>query len=139
MAVLFREMNPSLSAYIAIPVAAITLLGAGLAWYIFVRPVPRRSAEGVITKKTFVPARDLSGWLAGGRRESFTRRSVPIPDGYRFEIQVGGSSQLMTFWLEATAAKHFIVGEAVHVVYEERGLRPFWKRVYVRQMTRLGN
>jgi hypothetical protein len=120
---------------VLLALAGVALLAAAGAWLVFVRPVAVRTGQGVISSMSFQPARELSGTVAGGRRESFTRRFVQIPDGYRFLIQVGGIAEPMAYWLEASAAARFQVGQLVTVVYSERSIPLLWRRVYVRKMT----
>ncbi len=120
---------------VLLAIAVVAALVAGLLLYTFARPAQARAGRGVITGKTFEPAREESRVAAGARRESVTTRLRRIPDGYRFEIRLDGVTAPVAYWMEATAAAHFQVGQKVEVAYEERGVPRVWHKLLVRKLT----
>ena len=114
-------------------VGAVFALGI---WYVFVRPVPRQSADGVITQKTFKPASTYWQYPGGQRTNFWTPTAIPIAACYVFAIRVDGQPAQAFYALNTTAAKAFEVGQRVKISYETRGLPPLWERVYVMDMIR---
>jgi hypothetical protein len=112
-------------------VGAVFALGI---WYVFVRPVPRQSADGVITQKTFKPASTYWQQPTGNRTNFWTPVGIPIAECYVFSIRLDDRPVEAIFSLNTTAAESFETGQRVSIDFEERGIPLVWKRVYVVEM-----
>ena len=116
--------------------AVVGAVLAGVSWFIFVRSVPVAHADARIRARTFSPAHTISRYQASSAatRQSWNRETFQIPDSYVFDLQIDGLPLAARFSLEKSAGEPFRVGQRVHVTYQERGIPPFWKRVYVLKM-----
>ncbi len=111
------------------------LLVFGLAvWFVFLRPVPRETAVGVVTQKTFKPAGQYWQFPTGERSSFFGPTRIPIAECYVFVIQAEGQPLPAAFSLNTVAAEQFAVGQKVAIVYEVRGLPLIWKVACVLEM-----
>ncbi|MGE5278312.1 MAG: hypothetical protein ACM3SU_15045 [Acidobacteriota bacterium] len=117
-------------------IAVIGAIVAGLAYFVFVRPMPTGSRQAVIARKTFAPAHAITRYDASSaaRRQYWSQQRFTIPDSWVFELQIDGVADAATFSLEKSAGEAFQLGQRVRVKYQERGIPPFWKRVYVLEM-----
>ena len=84
--------------------AFFALLTLGI-WWVFLRPVPRQTAVGVITGKTFKPASTYWQYPGGERTNFWTPTAIPIAECYVFTIRVEGQPVEAYFALNTTAAK----------------------------------
>ena len=125
---------------VSVPVLLLALSGVfalvSLAiWFVFLRPVPRQTAVGVIVAKKYTPATTYARSEVTGRRSGFyTTTSIPIADCYVFEVQVKGWSQPARVALNTGAAERFDVGQTVRIEYQIRGIPGIWQRAYVWDM-----
>ncbi len=115
-------------------IAALGGLCALSIWFVFLRPVPRQSAAGVITEKTFKPA--STRWIqpVGQRNNFWVPVAMPITEGYIFTVHLDDHGADAMISLNTTASEHFAVGQRVRIDYEERGLGTLWRRVYMLDM-----
>lgn len=115
-------------------IAALGGLCVAGIWLVFLRPVPRQGAAGVITQKTFKPA--STRWIAPvGQRTNFgTPTSMPVTEAYIFTIRTDDRNADAIVSLNTTASERFAVGQRVSIDYEERGFGSLWRRVYVLNM-----
>lgn len=116
--------------------AAICAVFALLLWFVFLRPVARKTAQGVITHKIFKPAGQYVQYPVGMRSAFFTPSRIPIAECYVFTIQVDDLAADVAVALNTLASEEYTVGQKVKIQYEERSLAGIWRRVYVRQMGR---
>jgi hypothetical protein len=116
--------------------AVICAVFALLLWFVFLRPVARKTAQGVITHKIFKPAGQYVQYPVGMRSAFFTPSRIPIAECYVFTIQVDDLAADVAVALNTLASEEYTVGQKVKIQYEERSLAGIWRRVYVRQMGR---
>ena len=130
-----RIMNYSTTLLLAF---ALCCLFVSLAtWFVFLRPVPRQTVSGVITRK--LSSRPVYWQYPIGIRDGFwTPAQIPIAECYVFAVQVEGRPVDAFYSLNTTAAKAFEGGQRVEIVYEERGIAAIWQRVYVMDMRPAG-
>ncbi len=114
--------------------SAVFLAAAAGIWLVLLRPVPARTATGVIRSKTFAPAGEYVRYESGNRYAQ--RTSIPMAEHFVLGIQVPGRSEELRYPVDPRAAATFEIGETVRVQYLERGLRPFWQRAYVTDVQR---
>lgn len=107
------------------------LLVAGSIWLVFLRPVPRLSAKGVITSKNYKPPGEYTQFHAGDRAGFRQPTRIPIAEGYVVEIEIEDSKASVIALLNSTEAQWYEVGTQVEFDYEQRGIPLLWKRVYV--------
>ncbi len=103
-------------------------------WFVFLRPVPRRTGVGIITAKIFKPAGVYYQFPTGDRTNFFTPTRIPISECYVFTIRVDGQPLPAMFSLNTTAAERFDVGQKVSIAYEVRGVPLIWKVACVLEM-----
>lgn len=115
--------------------AALCALFALAMWLVFLRPVERRTAQGVITHKIFKPAGHYVQYPVGMRDSFYSPSTIPIAECYVFAIHVDGLPLDVGVSLNTIAAREFEVGQSVNIQYQERSIPLLWKRVYVTQMT----
>jgi hypothetical protein len=125
-----------MTTWLLLALAVLAMLFAGVMWYAYVRPVPERSDSGVITSKTFIPARTIEHYQGGARSESFSRQKIMMPDSYLFGIRVQGRGETVQISIAAPAGAKFEVGQNVRVRYAERGIPLLSRRIQVLEMTR---
>ena len=126
----------SISKYVLFPFAAICGIFILTIWFVFLRPVERKTAQGVITHKIFKPAGQYVQYPVGMRSAFFTPSRIPIAECYVFTIQVDDLAADVAVALNTLAADEYNVGQKVKIQYEERSLPGIWRRVYVTQMAR---
>jgi len=114
------------------------LLVAGSIWLVFLRPVPRLSAQGVITSKHYKPPGEYTQFPAGDRAGFRQPTRIPIAEGYLVEIAIEDSKESVIALLNSTEAQWYEVGTRVAFDYEERGVPLLWKRVYVLSVRLVG-
>ncbi|HXA05582.1 MAG TPA: hypothetical protein VNY30_12120 [Bryobacteraceae bacterium] len=123
-----------LPVYILLPFAAICSVVALLLWLVFLRPVERKTAPGIITHKILKPAGQYVQYPVGMRAAFFAPSRIPIAECYVFTIQVDDIAADVAVALNTLAAEEYQVGQTVKIQYEERSLPGIWRRVYVTQM-----
>jgi hypothetical protein len=114
--------------------AALLAAVAVLLWWVFLRPVVRHTALGVITAKTFRPDGTHWQYHPGSDRGFRTPTRIPIAAAYVFRIHVEGLPADVRYALNTVAAERYDVGQQVAIEYEERGLAGLWRRVSVTDM-----
>ena len=133
-----KELSMTNSSTTLLLALALCGLSASLAiWFVFLRAVPRQSALGVITQKTFKPASRYWQYPTGSRQAFWTPAQIPIAECYLFAIRVEGRPADAWFSLNTTAAKAFGIGQKVEIDYQERGVPLVWQRVYLVDMRRV--
>lgn len=113
-----------------VTIAVLLCVALGI-WFAFLRPAPIRTATGVIRSKTFQPAGAYVQYQPGDRSGFQTPTTIATAENFVLGIQVEGQPKELGYALNAVAASAFEVGQAVRIEYQERGIRPFWSRVYV--------
>ena len=129
-------MLTQLPKYLLLGFAAIFGALALLMWFVFLRPVERKTAHGVITNKIFKPAGQYVQYPVGLRSAFFAPSRIPIAECYVFTIQVDELAADVGVALNTLAAEGYDVGQRVKIEYQERSLPGIWRRVYVLQMSR---
>ena len=122
--------------YILLPFAAICAVGALVLWLVFLRPVDRKTAQGVITYKIFKPAGQYIQYPVGMRSAFFAPSRIPVAECYVFAVRVDSLAGDVGYALNTVAAQEYEVGQTVKIQYEERSLPPVWRRIYVTNMSR---
>ncbi len=113
-------------------VVAAVFLGLALGiWAAFLRPVPVRTARGVIRGKSFEAAGEYVQYQPGNRAGFYTPTTIPTSEHFVLRIQVDGQPKEIGYALNTVAAGAFQVGQPVRVDYQERGVPPFWHRIYI--------
>lgn len=113
-------------------VAVAGALFAGVMWFAFLRQVPEKAARARIVSKEAYGPYSITSHPNG--QAYWNSRTLHIPGGFRFGIEVPGSAKLFAYGLDSLAAREFTIGQEVEVRYEERGLPPFWKKMQVKSM-----
>ena len=111
--------------------AIFMLLVAGSIWLVFLRPVPRHSANGVITSKNYKPPGKYTQYHAGDRTGFRQPARIPIAEGYLVEIAIENSKESVITLLNSTEARRYDVGTRVAFDYEQRSVPLLWKRIYI--------
>jgi hypothetical protein len=111
--------------------SAIFLLVALTIWLAFLRPVPIRTAAGVIRSKEFATGGQYVQYPVDSRPGFRTPTTIQLADHFILAIEVDGRSDALRYAVNTTAASAFHVGQRVNIEYQTRGLAPFWTRVYV--------
>lgn len=133
-------MRPLMSAYIALPLALILVIFAGVVWYALVRPVAEKSGTGIITDRTFRAAERVE------RSTPQTIRSLDrypqelkyrLPDRYVLDIRLENKNRIVRFWVPALPSQSVEIGQRVNVVYLERRIPFLWEKIYVKQINNL--
>jgi len=114
--------------------AIFVLLAAGI-WVVFLRPVERRTVQGVITYKIFKPAGQYIQYPVGMRDSFYSPNTIPIAECYVFGIHVNEPVLDVGYVMNTVAATNFEVGQSVTLEYQERSLPFLWKRIYVMRMS----
>ena len=119
-------------------IAAMAAAASGAIWWVFLRPVARRQARGVITQKVFKPASTYWQQPTGMRDGFWTPVRIPIAESFVFAVRLDerGEGRPEEAWYSANVveAGAFDVGQKVEIDYQERGVPGVWKRVYVVDM-----
>lgn len=121
--------------YLLLGFAAILGAFALLMWFAFLRPVERKTAQGVITRKIFKPAGEYVQYPVGMRSAFFAPSRIPIAECYVFTLQVDALAADVGVALNTLAAEEYNIGQKVNIEYQERGLPGIWRRVYVIRMS----
>jgi hypothetical protein len=116
--------------------AAVFALAFIVIWFVFLRPVELRTAQGTITNKIFKPAGQYVQYPVGMRSAFFAPARIPIAECYVFTIRVEDLAADVGVSLNTLATEEFNVGQPVMIQYQERSLPGIWRRVYVLQMSR---
>jgi hypothetical protein len=111
--------------------AGIFLVVGGVIWLAFLRPVPVRTATGIIRSKTFTPAGQYVQYPVGDRQGFRSPTTIQMAEHFVLGIQVEGQSDQFRYAVNTTAAVAFDIGRRVDIEYQTRGIPPFWSRVYV--------
>jgi hypothetical protein len=123
-----------LTSHLMIVAGFFALLSLAI-WFVFLRPVPRQIAVGVITAKHYKPAGTYTRSETLGRRSGFyTQTSIPIAAGYVFKVNVETLPFLARVALNVGAAEAFELGQTVRIEYQIRGVPGLWQRAYVLSM-----
>ena len=120
-------------------IAVVAALGGLVIWLVFLRPVPEQSGTGVIEDKVFQAAHTVSRPPSGTRRQDWSSRQMQMPDQYVFSIRLEERTTVASYAIGAAGADHFDIGQTVRVRYQQRGLPPFWTRLYILEMTPLSD
>jgi len=117
-------------------VASVAACLVAVSYFAFLRPAVSRMADAAIERKTFSPSHTITRYDASSaaRRQYWNQQSFTIPDSWVFDLRIEGVMAPAKFSLEKSAGEAFHVGQRVRVKYQERGIPPFWKRVYVLEM-----
>lgn len=110
--------------------AVFLAVGAAI-WLVFLRPVPVRTASGVIRSKTPKPAGEYVQYPVGSDRGFRSPTRIQLAEHVVLGIQVEGRQEEWTYAVNTAAAPTFAVGDNVTIEYQRRGVPPFWQRVYV--------
>ncbi len=105
-------------------------------WLVFLRPVERKTAHGVITHKILKPAGQYIQYPVGMRDSFYSPDIIPVSECYVFAIHVDQPALDVGYALNSIAARDFEVGQKVNLEYQERSIPLLWKRIYVTQMKR---
>jgi len=116
--------------------AGIFLGFAVVIWLAFLRPVPVRSAVGVVRSRALAPAGEYVQYQPGSRSSFHTPTTISMPEHYVLGIQLDGHRTEMRYAANPVEASNFAVGQRVSVEYQERGLPPFWRRSYITDLKR---
>ena len=108
---------------------------AGVIWFAFLRPVPVRTASGVVRTKTFRPEGQYVQYPVGNREGFRTPTTIQLAEHYVLDIEVDGQTGEFRYAVNTAGAAAFDVGQQVNIEYQTRGLPPFWRRVYVLDAT----
>ena len=117
-----------------IATAVAGALIAALMWFAFLRPVPEETARGRIAEKEPFGPRTVTDHYTGKGSLYWNPRTIHIPGGYRFGIEVEGSGKRFLYGLDSLGAKEFAVGQDVDLRYQKRGIPPFWVKYQVTAM-----
>jgi hypothetical protein len=128
-------VDDSLYTKVLSTVAILFAVLAGGIWFVFLRPVPIKSAVGEITRKTFKPAGTYWQYPPGLDRGFRTATPIPVAEAYVFEITVDEFGGPAFYSLNTVASQVFNVGKRVQIRYQERGIPFIWQRVYVVDMS----
>ncbi len=127
-----------LTPYIALPLAAVFLIAAALIWYVLVRPVPEKTATGVIIGKQFQPAENVERSVPRTTRGLDRYPQVikyNLPDRYLLDIRIDQVNTVVQFAYPALPNQNYEIGQHVNVTYLERGIPHLWKRIYVKDIS----
>ncbi len=128
-------MRVTLSAGVAIPIILLSLLAAGLFWYVLVRPVPEQTAVGRISGRSFQPREVSQRTVARSRVEQAPRTvTYELPDRYVYEIQFEDRDMTARFSQPAVQGSELEVGQRVRVVYYERRVPLVWRKLYIERL-----
>lgn len=111
--------------------AGVFLAVGGAIWLAFLRPVPVRTASGIIRSKTFAAAGQYVQYPVGDRQGFRSPTTIQMAEHFVLDIQVDGQSSQFRYAVNTTAATAFDIGQRVNIEYQTRGIPPFWRRVYV--------
>jgi hypothetical protein len=129
-----ESVPPILSPSLLLAFAGFRLVFSLSIWWVFLRPVPQKTAVGVITEKTYKPAGTYWQQPTGVGRSFWTPTRIPIAECFVFTVRLDGLPVEARVALNTVAARDFEIGQTVSIEYVERGLPLIWKRVYVRDM-----
>lgn len=110
--------------------SAFLVLALGI-WVVFLRPAPLRTATGTIQSKTFQPAGAYVQYQPGTRQGFYTPTTIPTSEHFVIGIRVPGQPTELRYAANPTEASGLEIGQQVRVDYQERGVPPLWRRVYV--------
>ena len=105
-------------------------------WFLFLRAVPVKTAEGTIVSKVHRPSGTYWQYPAGLNRGFRSPTAISIPESYGFEIKVEGRQQPFRVGVNILAGKPFEVGQPVLILYQEKGIPPIWTKALVVDMKR---
>lgn len=132
-------MPASLPPLFILFVALALVLFAGTAWYFLVRPVPEKIIAATITDRIFQPAEQVEKQIPRAARplEDAPREiKYTLPDRYLFSLRLEDGTEVgyaaPAFGMEKAQA-----GQRVRVVYLERRIPFFGRRIWVKEMTLL--
>ncbi len=119
-------------------IAVLAALFSATMWWIFVRPVPERSATGRVTEVVLRPAerveRNVPQFARSlERMNREVRYDLPERALLSIELEDGASVRFETPL--ATPSAKLAPGARVRVVYQQRGLPLLWSRRYVTQVS----
>jgi hypothetical protein len=131
---MLNVMDPA----IALPLALIFFVAAGAIWYVFVRPVPLKTATGIITDCNFRAAETVQRSIPRTIRSlEYTPQDIhyTVPDRHVYRIRLDGNDTEVYFTAAASNLPPLDVGRAVRLVYIERYIPLIGRRAYVKEMT----
>ena len=94
------------------------------------RASENKTAVGIITSKTARPAGVYEQYPSGDRRGLSGPSEIPIAESVVFEIQLDGLGTVR-YATNTIAAKPFVIGQRVQIIYVRRAIVPWRKRIYV--------
>lgn len=122
---------------LSIVVAVVALLAAGAIWFVLVRPVEQQTAAGVIVGRQFA-AEETQETTIPRAYKPLERvpqtRTYKLPDRYVYDIILDGRDQPVRYWARVVEGHNMEVGQRVRVVYVQRGIPPFWAKLYVERI-----
>jgi hypothetical protein len=122
---------------IALPVAFVFLVAAGVSWYFLVRPVPEKTATGAIAERTFQAAELVERSVPRTTRSlEYTPQEIrySLPDRHIYRVRLDHDGTEVYFTAPATALPPLDVGRAVRLVYVERYIPLLGRRIFVKEM-----
>lgn len=127
-----------LSPDIAIPVALLALLTAGVLWYMLIRRVPEQTAVGTIAGQSFAESERVEKLVpqTGRAVETGPRRTAyTLPDRHVYTLQLDGREAPIQHSIQSIGKPQFEIGQRVEVLYQERYIPFLGSRVYVRDIS----
>jgi|SRR5688500_18713086 hypothetical protein len=111
--------------------AGVFLAVGAVIWLVLLRPVPVKTATGVVRTKTFKPAGQYVQYPPGDRQGFRSPTTIQLAEHYVLDIDVSDQSDEFRYAINTAGAAAFDVGQRVNIEYQTRGLPLFWRRVYV--------
>ncbi|HWQ33700.1 MAG TPA: hypothetical protein VNQ79_12675 [Blastocatellia bacterium] len=119
----------------------IVFLFAIAAWYFLVRPVPEQTTVATIISRTFQPAEKVEKKIPRTSRsfeEPPREISYSLPDRYLFRFRMDDGTEA-GFTAPALGMENVQAGQRVRVVYLERRIPFFGRRIFVKEMKLLSD
>lgn len=130
-------LSPAVAAFLAV----ILTLFAVIAWYFLVRPVPDQTTVATIISRTFQPTEQVEKKIPRTSRsfeEPPREISYSLPDRYLFSLRLDDGTEA-GFTAPALGMENVQAGQRVRVVYLERRIPFFGRRVFVKEMKPLSD
>jgi hypothetical protein len=115
-------------------VAAVALVGSGLAYVAFVRPGTRLTGAGVVVAREVLAPEMLSRRTMTPRGPTVAERRIALPARFRYTLRVDGETAPLRYSADTLRIPRLAVGQPVEVRYERRGLPPLWRRAFVEEV-----
>ena len=129
---MYSNLNPFLICILALLVFTI----AGAAWYFLVRPVPEKTTTATIITRTFQSAETVEKKMARTSRsleEPPREITYTLPDRYVFSLRLEDGTEV-GYTAPALGLEQVQAGQRVQVVYLERNIPFFGRRVFIKTM-----